>query len=167
VKAAGRALAARALLAVVLPAAAAHANPALQQGRALFTGAEALTARSGGPHGTDLPPAASRCINCHSAPGLRPPSVAAGPSPRPSPASAAGAPQPAAVAFGPALSAAALLQPQTRRGGPPSRYDAQALCRLLREGQDPAGVLLSAAMPRYTLSDAQCRALWTLLTSDL
>lgn len=166
-KAAGRALAARVLLAVVLPAAAAHANPALQQGRALFTGAEALTAHSGGPQGTALPPAASRCINCHSAPGLRPAALAAGPATRSNPASAAGAQQPAAAIFGPALNAAALLQPQARRGGPASRYDAQALCRLLREGQDPAGVLLSAAMPRYTLSDAQCRALWTLLTSDL
>lgn len=137
------------LLSWLLLAAAAQANPALQQGRALFTGAEALAARSGGPQGMALPPSASRCINCHRAGGLQPPTPAA------------------TASFGPALHAAWLLQPQPRRGGPASRYDAPALCRVLREGQDPAGVLLGAAMPRYTLSDAQCRALWTLLTSDL
>jgi hypothetical protein len=126
----------------------ATANPALQQGRALFTGAQALPAQAGAA-GLALPASASRCVNCHSAPGV----PAAG--------------TPGSASYGPALNSAWLLGLQPRRGGPPSRYDAAALCQLLRQGQDPAGVMLAAAMPRYTLSDTQCRALWTLLTSDL
>lgn len=134
---------------LVLAAASAVANPALVQGRALFTGEAPLAAKAPGG-GPALSAAASRCSNCHAAPGV------------------AGAnPVPGAAGFGPRLNSAAMLQRQPRRGGPPSRYDAPALCRVLREGVDPAGVMLNAAMPRYTLSDVQCRALWTLLTSDL
>jgi hypothetical protein len=53
-----------------------------------------------------------------------------------------------------------------RRGGPPSRFDAAAFCRLLRTGEDPAGVLLPKAMPRYELDDAQCGQLWRFLARD-
>lgn len=146
-------LAARATLLWALAGAAgwpapAVANPALQQGRALFTGAQPLPAQASAG-GLALPATASRCVNCHSAPGV----------------AAAGAP--GSANYGPALNSAGLLGLQPRRGGPPSRYDAAALCQLLRQGQDPAGVMLAAAMPRYTVSDTQCRALWTLLTSDL
>lgn len=138
-----------ALAALVFAAGGAAANPALKQGRALFTGAEALAATpsTGGPV---LPTAASRCSNCHSAPGTAGAAQAVG-----------------ADSFGPMLNSARLLNAQPRRGGPPSRYDAPALCRLLRQGIDPAGVMLAAAMPRYAVNDVQCRALWTLLTSDL
>lgn len=125
-----------------------QANPAWQQGRALFLGEQPLPARVGsGPGATQLAPAASRCVNCHSAPGIR----GAGDTTR----------------FGPALNAGWLQQLQARRGGPPSRYDASALCRLLQQGIDPAGVMLPQAMPRYQLNEQQCLALWTLLTSDL
>jgi len=138
--------------------APALANPALQQGRALFLGSEAMPARSG-TGGPALPASASRCSNCHSAPGV--PGLGRAPV-TPDAGSAAGN-----TSFGPALNSALMLNAQPRRGGPSSRYDAPALCRLLRQGIDPAGVVLAAAMPRYVLSDAQCLALWTLLTSDL
>ncbi len=128
----------------------AQANEALSAGRALFLGQQPLPARLA-TQPAALPPAASRCINCHSAPGLASASAVPGGS----------------ASYGPALNSAWLLQLQARRGGPPSRYDAPRLCRLLREGVDPAGVMLPPAMPRYTLDDAQCRQLWTLLTSDL
>lgn len=129
----------------LLAAAAAWANPALDAGRQLFTGAQPLVAQMPG-QGQRLPANASRCINCHAAPGLR--------------AGATGS-------FGPRLDAAQLIKPQARRGGPPSRYDASSLCRALRDGVDPAGVVLSGAMPRYQIDDSACRQLWTLLTSDL
>jgi cytochrome c553 len=123
----------------------AQANPALDAGRAAFTGQRPLEAMMPG-HREALPPTAARCSNCHAAPGL--PTVGNG-------------------SFGPGLSAATLMQALPRRGGPPSRYDAEALCRALREGVDPAGVMLGAAMPRYRIDDLGCRQLWTLLTSDL
>jgi len=151
------------LLAWALSPAPAHANEAVRTGRALFLGEQALPAR----HATQsqpLPTSASRCINCHSAPGLRPAAAAAAAAAATATATAAGS---QGASFGPALNSAALLQLQARRGGPPSRYDAPALCRALREGIDPAGVMLPTAMPRYVLDDAQCRTLWTFLTSDL
>ena len=137
------------LLVWVLSTTRAHAQPApaWQQGRAIFLGEQALHARVSSSQ--PLPAAASRCINCHAAPGLRPAADRSG------------------AAFGPVLDSARLLRLQARRGGPPSRYDADSLCRVLREGIDPAGVMLPAAMPRYRLDDAQCRQLWALLTSDL
>jgi hypothetical protein len=60
-----------------------------------------------------------------------------------------------------------LLSPQRRRGGPASRYDRDAFCRLLRKGIDPAYVMINEEMPRYTLDDADCAALWRFLTEDL
>jgi hypothetical protein len=128
-----------------LAAAPVQANPALDAGRAAFTGQSPLVAMMPG-HREALPPAAARCSNCHAAPGL--------------PAAGNGA-------LGPGLSAATLMRALPRRGGPPSRYDAEALCRALREGVDPAGVMLGSAMPRYRIDDLGCRQLWTLLTSDL
>lgn len=128
-----------------LSAATVQANPALDAGRAAFTGQSPLVARMPG-HAEALPAVAARCSNCHAAPGV--------------PAAGNGA-------LGPALNAAALMQALPRRGGPPSRYDAAALCRALREGVDPAGVMLGSAMPRYRIDDLGCRQLWTLLTSDL
>lgn len=132
-------------MSLALAAPAALANPALDAGRQLFTGARPLAAQMPG-HSQRLPASASRCINCHAGPGL--PSASAG-------------------SFGPRLNAGHLLQAQPRRGGPPSRYDAAGLCRVLRDGVDPSGVLLGSAMPRYQIDDAACRQLWTLLTSDL
>jgi hypothetical protein len=112
------------------------------RGRALFLGEAALPARI---HGQDfaLPAQASRCVNCH------------GPAAAPAGASAAAAP---------VLSAATLAQPLRRRGGPPSRYDAAALCTLLRSGVDPAYVIIQRTMPRYQITDDDCRSLWLHLS---
>ena len=91
-----------------------------------------------------LPVVATRCVNCHAVDGSKRP--------------------PGAAAFGPALGPATLARALARRGGPPSRYDADSLCRLLREGVDPAWVVIDAAMPRYEIDAAQCQALWASLS---
>jgi hypothetical protein len=56
-----------------------------------------------------------------------------------------------------------MVQPRARRGGPPSNYDREGFCALLRRGIDPAFVMISVEMPRYTIDDASCRALWRYL----
>jgi len=121
-----------------------HADPAndvLLEGRGLFSGALDLRGRIA-THLVDLPPAVVRCANCHAA--------ADGPSvPR---------------SLAPRLTRDLLLNPQPRRGGPASRYDAISFCTLLRRGIDPAWVLISVEMPRYVLDDGSCAALWQYLT---
>lgn len=111
-------------------------------GAAVVAGAAVLRGRLAG-HPEALPPEATRCVNCHT--------------------TGAGAGPAGTAAFGPSLDPVTLARPASRRGGPPSRYDAASLCRLLREGIDPAWVMVDAAMPRYEVSDAQCRALWVRL----
>lgn len=106
------------------------------RGEAFYRGAQPVAARIAG-HANDLPADAARCANCHDGP----------------------------QAIGPNLDGASLAQMQARRGGPPSRYDARALCRLLREGIDPAGVMVPRAMPRYAARDRDCDALWDFLSS--
>lgn len=115
-------------------------------GRALFEGQLSIPARLSG-HDVDLPPAASRCTNCHRRDTAPPGS--AGDDTR---------------SYGPRLDVRGLTESRARRGGPPSRYDAAALCRLLRDGVDPAWVLIDRAMPRFRASDAQCSSLWRFLT---
>jgi hypothetical protein len=124
----------RCLLVAACALALAASAAADSRGRAIYLGHEALPARIVGQDFA-LPPQASRCVNCH---------VPAG-----------GAP---------ALSAASLTRPMARRGGPPSRYDAVALCTLLRSGIDPAHVMIQRSMPRYVVDEADCRALWRHLT---
>lgn len=153
--------------------AAAHAagrptaasEPAVAQGAALFAGEAApglppLQGRMVG-HVNALPAAATRCASCHSTTAITTARSAAA-------ASSIGTPlRPDALAegagFGAVLNARTLGQAQPRRGGPPSAYDASSLCKLLREGIDPAWVLINTAMPRYDASDAQCAALWAWL----
>jgi hypothetical protein len=108
-------------------------------GERLFDGRHPL---AGGlaHHPQPLPAEALRCVNCHA----RSDRLEAG--------------------FAPVLSAASITRAAERRGGPASRYDRTAFCRVLRTGIDPAWVLVSRAMPRYALTDAQCAALWTYLT---
>lgn len=130
---------------VASPSAAAGPPPDEVRGRALFEGDAPLAGRLTG-HDSDLPPAASRCSNCHRRDTAPP-----------------GAPAPAGDetrSFGPALDAANLAESKPRRGGPPSRYDAASLCRVLRDGIDPAWVMIDRTMPRYQLEDADCEALW-------
>lgn len=115
-------------------------QPAL--GERLFRGEEPIAAAIAG-HDSSLPVQASRCVNCH----------------------VRGQPLEGAVQNAPLLAAATLSEPRARRGGPPSSYDARALCRVLRDGVDPADVMITRAMPRYRIDDAQCEALWRYLTA--
>ena len=116
-----------------------QAAEAIEAGKALYQGRVALATRLGG-HTVALPMAASRCANCHDAADKSP-------------------------SFGPMLDGASLQAAKPRRGGPASRFDAPGLCGLLRDGRDPANIVVPAAMPRYTLTDAQCEQLWAYLVS--
>lgn len=107
------------------------------RGAALFVGQEALAGRLVG-HDEPLPALATRCSNCHGAAG-------------------------AAAPFATALTAAELSTPRVRRGGPASVFDAGRLCALLRDGSDPAHVMITTTMPRYDIGDEQCQALWSFL----
>lgn len=109
-----------------------------QLGQRWFNGAMPLQARMVG-HAQDLPAAAAACINCHGASASN-------------------------ERFAVALNRNWLTQPQARRGGPVSRYDAKSFCRVLREGIDPAWVVVNQTMPRYEVTDLQCRALWMHLS---
>lgn len=127
----------------VLPAVATPPQVvARTHGEALWRGERPLAGQIAG-HAQAMPAAALRCINCHGGgPGAAP----------------GGAPR---------LDAATLTRPLARRGGPPSVYDEQAFCRLLRTGIDPAAVLLPREMPRYRIDDHDCAALWRhLVASD-
>jgi hypothetical protein len=127
-------------------AASADSGASATRGRLLFTGDLELPARIVGQDFA-LPAAASRCVNCHGA----------------SRSNAASSPA-ATQQVGPALTRNALTDAVRRRGGPPSRYDAASLCTLLRSGVDPAHVIILRTMPRYEITDADCRALWLHLT---
>jgi len=93
-------------------------------------------------NGELLTGAAAACVNCH---GAQRQGVAEGRT-QPSP-----------------LTATALGGKQARRGGPPSAYDGEALCRTLATGVDAAGVMLAQTMPRYALTAGQCQALSAFL----
>ncbi|WP_260853946.1 hypothetical protein [Paraburkholderia sp. BCC1886] len=86
-----------------------------------------------------LPGATTRCVNCHTR--------TASPD-----------------SFAPPLTPGYLFAAASRRGGPASSYDEPAFCRVLREGIDPADVMLRKAMPHYRISDPDCKALWHFLT---
>ena len=118
-----------------------------EAGARAFDGRIGLVARIDG-HADPLPAAAAACANCHR------PSVA--------PRRPDGTPAPDA-SLGPVLHRDGLIQAVERRGGPASRYDQTAFCRLLRTGEDPAGILLPRAMPRYDIDDAGCGQLWAHL----
>ena len=136
-----------ALAAMLASAAAADDGASAARGQKLFQGELALPARIAGQDFA-LPAQASRCINCHAV----------------SRSNAASAPADA-QRIGPALTAAALTDAVRRRGGPPSRYDAASLCKLLRSGVDPAYVMILRTMPRYEVSEADCQSLWLHLAT--
>ena len=121
----------------------------VELGRALFTGDRPLSARMVG-HALDLPPAAVVCANCHRR--------------RIAPATGADGGQ-GTQDFGSLLTPERLTRALRRRGGPPSTYDHSRLCRVLRDGIDPAFVVIAQTMPRYPLSDPECEALWMFLIS--
>lgn len=140
------------------PVVAASAAAADETGQRLFNGQIVLSGRLAG-HAEALPAQAVRCSNCHS---TRPSSDGAR---RADARAAAGSRVQAGTAAlpGPILNARTLLEPTARRNGPASTFDSAALCRLLREGVDPAHITLVPVMPRYELSDTQCTALWAYL----
>lgn len=117
-------------------------------GARAFDGRAPLDARIEG-HLAVLPGGAAACANCH--------------LPSATPIGAAGEPR-AAASLGPILDRERLTERLARRGGPPSRFDERSFCRLLRTGEDPAGVILPRAMPRYEIDDAGCQQLWRYLT---
>jgi hypothetical protein len=104
-------------------------------GRQLFEGRGTLQARIPG-HDSPLPAQAWRCANCHAG----------------------------TQAVGGLMAPERLLAPQSRRGGPPSRYTLPDFCSLLRTGVDPAGILIDRSMPRFEIDDLQCEQLWLQLT---
>ena len=129
---------------------------ARERGSHLFHGTVPLTGRILG-HDEPLPADAAQCKNCH---GLE--SAPAAPS-APKQGETAALP---AETVGPKLGPTSLTRAVKRRGGPASVYTADAFCRLVREGVDPAQIVIPQLMPRYTLSDAECNALWAYLTSN-
>jgi len=131
------------LLVLGSPGAGAGESPT-RRGSELFNGGAPLQGTIVG-HSSALPPSASRCVNCHAIGSAAPSSAAS------------------AASFGPLLTPQSLTGAVARRGGPPSRYDAAAFCRLLRQGVDPAWVVVPRSMPRYVLTDADCHALWAHL----
>jgi len=130
----------------------AQERAAVERGDRLFHGEATLSARIVG-HTMLLPATVSRCMNCHES---RSTAISAAAS-----AVAGGR----AGRYGPTLDHETLAQAHARRGGPPSRYDAPALCTLLRTGVDPAQVMIPQTMPHYDIADADCAALWAYLIS--
>ena len=128
------------LLQLVLFSFVVTLSPGQSPGDALFHGKVALTGKIRG-HEESLPPEAVRCANCHEAQSNE----------RLSRVSA------------PRLDRSLLLDARTRRGGPPSRYDQPAFCKLLRTGVDPAAIVIAREMPIYNLNQTQCAGLWTYL----
>ncbi|MDB5896349.1 MAG: hypothetical protein JWQ88_3880 [Rhodoferax sp.] len=124
------------------------------RGEALFQGAIVFPGRLAG-HEQALPTTATRCVNCHG----RADDVAAIARAASNTGWSA-----SLVRTAPALGQATLAMARSRRGGPPSAYDAAALCRLLRDGIDPAQIVIAGAMPRYAATDAQCADLWAKLS---
>jgi hypothetical protein len=115
----------------------------VRRGEMLFQGKEKINARIRGQEDL-LPLMAVRCINCHRAENQTRLSRVAAPQ----------------------LNRSLLLDVQGRRGGPPSRYDEPAFCRLLRTGADSAYILIAREMPVYEVNDAQCTSLWAFLVEQ-
>jgi hypothetical protein len=110
-------------------------------GRSLFFGETPLRGIIQG-HDRPLSPELVRCANCH-LPDSRSTSGVSNVTPR--------------------LDRSGLTELRRRRGGPPSQFTPSSFCRLLRTGVDPAYILITRQMPRYTLEDAQCLDLWQYL----
>lgn len=121
---------------MLLLAAAFFAYPVVM-GYSYYHGYAGLKGRIAG-HDTDLPAQASRCANCHDRPAY-----------------ASSVAQPIAP-----LDRVALLTPHSRRGGPATAFSEESFCALLRDGIDPAMVMVNRTMPRFDLTQGQCHALW-------
>ncbi|OWJ63060.1 hypothetical protein BWU74_01310 [Paraburkholderia caledonica] len=129
-------------LAILSNAHFAHADLSCSPGDmgcAIFTGQRAAVAHLRDDN-QSLPEWTTRCVNCH---------TRTDPSP----------------GFAPPLTRGYLLDARSRRGGPPSRYDPVAFCRAIKDGIDPASVVLRKSMPHFELSSAECAALWRFVTN--
>lgn len=122
------------------------------RGEQLFHGQVPLTGHLVGHHDA-LPSEVVQCQNCHK--------LEADAPPKPAPA---GTPSALVETVGPTLGPVLLTHLTARRGGPASEYTPDAFCRLLREGIDPTQIMIPQLMPRYTLTDAECNALWSYIT---
>jgi hypothetical protein len=129
-----------ALLGAARLAGAAQSCDPANLGCAIFNGDHALSAHLR-DDAQPLPDWTTRCVNCHTQTS-------------------------STKAFAPLLTPSYLLDATSRRGGPPMSYNPATLCRALRDGIDPANVMLRKAMPRYVLSDTECAALWRFITND-
>ena len=109
-------------------------------GRRLFLGESSLQGAIAG-HPEPLPVGAASCANCHQGDA----------------GSGSGR------SFAPRLDRLGLTEPAARRGGPPTAFSSGSFCRVLRTGVDPAYILITRQMPRYTISDDQCLGLWRYL----
>ena len=145
---------------------------AMERGRLHFEGLTELKGRMAG-HDQALPALATRCANCHLGTAPQPLNDANAISPLPAPPAPLAPLAPstasglglAALSGAPSLGKLGLTSVQKRRGGPPSRYDSNSLCRLLQLGHDPAHVVISTNMPRYSITPPQCDDLWLYLNS--
>jgi hypothetical protein len=135
---------------VIVFAGGQSASGEVALGRSLWVGTRPLAAHVAGQD-FELPQDAAVCTNCHQS--------------GPASASTAASPVSLAQPFGPPLTRTTLSQPRGRRGGPPSVYDSAKLCRALRDGIDPALVVIPQTMPRYAFTDQQCQALWAFLST--
>ncbi len=157
----GTATTREAVLAPVRPASTPDypaRSEAARRGAALFNGQVPLAGRIAG-HDRDLPSSVTRCAGCHEGPASTSPSVAK----TAVPGTGTAGPQSRGVGsgtFGPSLDARSLLEPKSRRGGPPSRFDSATFCTLLRSGVDAASIVVAQQMPRYDLTDEACTDLW-------
>ena len=137
-RAAARAAVALALAAVTCSGRAAQPCEPADLGCLIFNGQYAIPARLRDDDRL-LPGSTTRCINCHTRTD-------------------------SAGTFAPPLTPGYLFAATRRRGGPSSSYDPAAFCRALKDGIDPAEIVLRKAMPRYQISDTECAAIWHFVT---
>ena len=132
--------------ALVLSTSALDAFPtaAQEQGRRLFFGLDELQGTIQND-GIRLPPEYIKCIKCHSAPAQISNSF------------------PNKLSGSLILSSETLLEKKVRRGGPAFKYSVATFCNTLRSGSDPTGIILEFGMPRFSISDRQCGALWIFI----
>lgn len=124
-----------------LAAFAAFAADKPTRGEQLYRGQIPLAAKLEASE-DELAPAATRCMNCHGPDGH---GIAE------------------AGAKGTNITGAALITRQPRRNGPATAYSLATFRIALRNGHDPANIILARAMPRYTISDVDTLALWQFL----
>ncbi|CAB3808879.1 hypothetical protein LMG28614_06901 [Paraburkholderia ultramafica] len=107
-------------------------------GCSIFSGQHAIPAQLR-EDDLPLPGSTTRCVNCHTRTD-------------------------SADTFAPPLTPGNLFAAKSRRGGPASSYDQAAFCKALRDGIDPADVMLRKTMPHYQINDVECAALWHFVT---